>query len=131
VIAEHVSEPVTPQSLAELADSVRVHAGDLLRAELELAKRELGAELGQAKTGLYLFALGAILINNAILLLCAAFVLAWGSSALVSMFVGLVVALVAGGALALAQHRLRLPQLLRTRARLAVDARNLLETHDG
>ena len=91
-------EPRTPsetsdmQQLAELVQDAARHAGELLRAELALAKEELGRDIRSMKTRVLTFAVGIALIQAALVMLALGVVLWFGAHAAGAFVVGGVLA---------------------------------------
>lgn len=116
-----------PPQLGELLEDA-LHQGKILvQAELSLARRELKDELGSASRSALFFVLGAMSLQAAISTLGALLVITWGPG---YAAIGVVVALLLIGAVfAFAAVRLlERKKLPRTSARLAFDAKQVLDT---
>ncbi len=120
--------PETPgPNLGDLLEDALHQAKDLVQAELSLARRELASELDAAYSALGLLAVGAVLVQAGVATLGVVLVLAFGVGvAAISVVVGF---LAIGGVLVvLALRSLERRKLPRTTARLALDAKQVLET---
>lgn len=119
--------PAAPPNLGELLENTLLDAKSLLQAELSLARRELSGELSAALGSLALLVVAAMFVQAALSTLAVVLVLAFGIGVAA---IGLVVLLLAiGGVLALVALRsLERRKLPRTTARLAMDARQVMET---
>jgi Flp pilus assembly protein TadB len=114
-------------NLGDILEDALHQAKSLVQAELSLARRELVGELSSAASALALLSAGAILLTAGLATLGALLVLAFGvgiaAAAVVVAFLapGTVLVVVAVRSL----ERKRFP---RTTARLALDAKQVMET---
>ena len=116
-----------PPNLGDLLEDALHQAKTLVEAELSLAKSELASELAGVYGSLLLLGIGAIFLQAALATLGVLLVLAFGVGILASSVV--VVLAIVGGVLALlALRSLNKKKLPRTSSRLALDAKQVLET---
>ena len=111
--------------LAELAQDAARHAGQLLSAEIALAKDELRTDLQNAKRRVLGLAIGALLLEAAITLLAA------GVTAVTVFATGMVLAALA---LVMSLYGVRLfhgHAVANTRERLYNDAKSVVRSIDG
>jgi len=107
-----------------IGDALR-HAQELIRAEMALAKAELKAEIASAKYAFGAFALGALLLNCALLVAAVALLLALGKSSAFAFAIAGALLGLALVALLIGARLLHVPDMRRTRSRVARDARVL------
>jgi uncharacterized membrane protein YqjE len=104
-----------------------IQARKLIQAELSLARRELHSELTSASSVLLFLAIGAMLLQAALVTLAVLVVMTLGPGYAALAVVGGL--LLAGAACALlAKRALQHKKLPRTLARLSTDTREILES---
>lgn len=119
--------PDSSRNIGDVLEDALLHAKTLIQAELSLARRELSSELQAAYSMLGLLAVGAMFLQAALVILGVSVLLAFGvglpALAVIAVFV------VGGGSCVLAALRgLGKRKLSATTARLASDAKEVLET---
>jgi hypothetical protein len=123
--------PLDALRLAELAQDAARHAAQLLSAEIALAKDELRSDLQNAKRRALTLAIGALLLEAAIMLLAMGVVLLLGVTAVVVFATGMVLAVLA---LAMSFYSVRLFRghaVTNTRDRLYDDAKSVVRSTNG
>jgi uncharacterized membrane protein YqjE len=116
-----------PPNFGDLVEDALLQAKNLVQAELSLARRELSSEMKGAYGALLLLSIGAMFLQAALVTLGVLLILAFG----VGIAAGVVIAVFAAVGLTctlLAARALGGRKLPRTSARLALDAKQVLET---
>lgn len=115
------------RNLGELLESTLHQAKTLLQAEVSLARSELSSELDAAVGAAGILAAGAMCLQAGLVTLGVLLILAFGVGV---ASIAVVVALFALGAFAViyAVRSLQQRKLQRTSARLALDAKQVMET---
>ena len=121
------SSDKTPPNLGDLLEDALHQAKTLVQAELSLAKGELASELNELYGSLLLLGVGAIFLQAALATLGVLLVLAFGVGVAATAVV-VVLAIVGGVFALLALRSLQKKKLPRTSSRLALDAKQVLET---
>jgi hypothetical protein len=123
------SEPSSPapalDGLGEVIGDALRHAQELVRAEIALAKNELRAEIASAKYACIAFALGGFLLNGALLVTTIGVLLMLGQSSTIAFVIAGALLVCAVLTLLLGKRLLRVPELRRTRSRIARNVRVL------
>jgi len=122
----HPSSPApTLDGVGEVIGDALRHAQDLVRAEIALAKDELRAEVASAKYACGAFALGAVLLNCALLVAAVAMLLRLGTNSTVAFAIAGALLALSVFAVLIGKRLLHVPEMRRTRSRIARDARVL------
>jgi hypothetical protein len=121
------SSDSTSPNFGELVEDALLQAKTLVQAELSLARRELSSELEGAYGSLTVLFVGAMFLQAALVTLGVLLVLALGVSLAASLVV-LALAVVGIACVLVARRELGKRKLPRTSARLALDAKQVLET---
>lgn len=114
-------------NFGDLVEDALLQAKTLIQAELSLAKREVQSEVKGASSSLVLLLIGAMFLQAALVTLGVLLVLALGAGLAASSVV-VVLAAVGVACAFVAVRELGKRKLPRTSARLALDAKQVLET---
>lgn len=117
----------TSDNFGDLVEDALLQAKTLVQAELSLAKREVTSEVHEALGSLLVLFVGAMFLQAALVTLGVLLVLALGVS-LASGSVVVVLAAIGAACALVAARSLGKRKLPRTSARLALDAKQVLET---
>ncbi|MES1173610.1 MAG: phage holin family protein [Myxococcales bacterium] len=124
---DNANHESTPRNIGDVLEDALLQAKTLLQAELSLARHELSSELQGAYGSLLLLTIGAMFLQAALVTLGVALLLAFGAGVAAAVVVA-VFAAVGGTCALLAVRGLSKRKLPRTTARLALDAKQVLET---
>jgi uncharacterized membrane protein YqjE len=116
-----------PRSVGEIVRELSQHLGELVRAEVQLARTEINDRFGHVRQDAAMLVAGAVLLHLALVAVCAAAVLALAQTGLESWLAALIVAValaLVGGALVAA----RLAAMKRRVAARSATVESLKET---
>ena len=125
-VAKQNQDPAS-RNMGDVLEDALLQAKTLIQAELSLARHELSSELRGTFGSLLLLATGAMFLQAALVTLGVWLLLAFGVGIAAVAVVGVFVALGSTCAL-MAARTLGKRKLPRTTARLALDAKQVLET---
>jgi uncharacterized membrane protein YqjE len=123
---DRVPEKTAP-NVGDLIEDALHQAKSLIQAELSLARRELTSEFTSAVSSVLLLIVGVMFVQATLTTLGVLLVLALGSG-LASVAVVVVLAAIAGILLLVGVRHLQRRKLPRTTERLAMDAKQVMET---
>jgi hypothetical protein len=127
VVSRSPGTPTAALALSQVTGDALHQAGQLIRAEVALAKSEVRQEIRAAERGALILAVGLVLLQSGVLVLAQALILKLGATTVVVAVTGSIFTVAAGLCIGMGAVILGRRHLVRTRARLEQDAHTLLD----